>query len=66
MPVPGDRLLGMEENTTQRKTLTRTFSWHMLSGVRMGWPFTLEVELRKMLELYPNPETIVIRLEGQE
>lgn len=48
------------------KTLTRAFSWHMLSMTRVGWETTLVWEIHKMLELYPNPESIVIRLEGAE
>jgi hypothetical protein len=48
------------------KTLTRAFSWHMVDGTTLGWQFVLIAEIFKMLELYPDPDTIVIRLEGAE
>lgn len=45
------------------ETLTRKFSWHMVNGTVLGWPFVLETEIRKMLELMPDPEVITIRFE---
>jgi hypothetical protein len=47
-------------------TLNRRFSWHMVNGTVLGWPFVLEAEIRKMLDLLPDPTEIEIVLRKKE
>jgi hypothetical protein len=38
----------------------------MVSGTTLGWPFVLEAEIWKMLDLLPDPTEIEIVLRKRE